>query len=356
MKLAITLTIFLLFISFSLQRQTVIQISDCANFLNQLSYPEKDVYYELTNDIYCSGIVTAPLPNFRGTLDGRNFAIIGLTINMVSCSTPIGLFSTFGRGAVVKNLFFLDSTVQGSSGAPYCAGTLVGEARCHSKHNKQGYGCTVFNVHVGSSSRVTSNTVQTYGLAAGGIVGQAEGIYVLNCTVRDTVVVNLDDGAASGTLKRHARKEIGRRFAEKKSERFRQKVHQPARGNSRNPANQNPFVGDPNMDMNGSKGSWCSTAGGVVGVVINSFVSGCHNFGFKDDPLALIVSTSNYGGPNEIGEDFAGGVVGVAYNSNVTRSGTARGSIASTKYSGGVIGELPFPFFFPSVSPLIWNL
>ena len=39
----------------------VVKISDCATFKTFLTYPERDAYYELTNDIYCQGIISEPI-------------------------------------------------------------------------------------------------------------------------------------------------------------------------------------------------------------------------------------------------------------------------------------------------------
>ena len=286
----------------------VILISDCATLKTKLTYPKRGAYYELTSDLYCEGVITEPLPPFTATLDGRNFAIVGLSINVRSCSTPMGLFSRLESGAVVKNLFFLDSTVQGSSGAAFSAGTLAGEAFCRKET------CTVFNVHVGSSRVVTSNTVQTYGRAAGGVVGLAFGLEIVNCTVRDTVVVNLDNHAGVAAVRRSARS--GR--SSSRESRKGQEGRNPAR-----------------VSVNSEQSS---VAGGVVGAAVESFLAGCHNFGFTQNPLSPIVTTSNYKSYQKSGVDYAGGVAGLLFKSNITRSGTTRGTISSSFFQGGVVG------------------
>ena len=130
----------LLFIGLSLQR--LVRISDCAELVNLLSRPQTHNYYELANNIYCQGIITSPIPSFSGILDGRSYAIIGLTVNCVGSRESLGLFSSLKSGAVVKNLYFIDCTVQGNEGAPYNAGMLAGEADCRHK------ACSITNVHV----------------------------------------------------------------------------------------------------------------------------------------------------------------------------------------------------------------
>ena len=154
-----------LFVGLSFQ-QTVISISDCATFCGSLKNVQADTIYELSNDIYCQGILTQPLPPFGGVLDGKNFAIIGLNINLASGpNTALGLFSKITSGAVIKNLYFLDSTVQANDQVLCSAGTLAGVADCSQSC------CVVSNVHVGTSLKSTFNTVQNYGQSVGGLIG-----------------------------------------------------------------------------------------------------------------------------------------------------------------------------------------
>ena len=114
-------------------------------------------------------------------------------------------------------------------------------------------------------------------------MGLAFGLEIVNCTVRDTVVVNLDNHAGVAAVRRSARS--GR--SSSRESRKGQEGRNPAR-----------------VSVNSEQSS---VAGGVVGAAVESFLAGCHNFGFTQNPLSPIVTTSNYKSYQKSGVDYAGG-------------------------------------------------
>lgn len=136
-----------------------------------------------------------------------------------------------------------------------------------------------------------------------------------NCTVRDTIVVSLDDTSSVG-FKRASGRQLQRSWARfpKKETTASKPTGKLGKKFSRNPSNSASKHGSGN-------GVWgkqaLSSAGGIIGAAINSSISGAHNFGFTNDPNALIVSASFQYSKNP--GAIAGGIVGVAYNSNLTQ-------------------------------------
>lgn len=110
----------------------------------ELIADDNDAYYELINDIDMSGTYWAPISQFKGSLDGKNHVIKGMTIANASGST--GLFGDIigdvdGSGvqtnAVVKNLIF-DAPKISVSSSSNNIGVVAGSAMA----------ATLDNIHI----------------------------------------------------------------------------------------------------------------------------------------------------------------------------------------------------------------
>ncbi|MDD3397588.1 MAG: hypothetical protein PHR96_03510 [Clostridia bacterium] len=80
------------------------------------SYWTLDKNYELTSDIYLTGIAWNPIgqySGFTGTFNGNNHTVYGLTINS-SYSNYAGLFSIIGQDGFVKNVKISQADISGS--------------------------------------------------------------------------------------------------------------------------------------------------------------------------------------------------------------------------------------------------
>jgi hypothetical protein len=97
--------------------------------------------YELVDDIDLYGITwtTAPIPTFKGKLDGRGFVLSNLTIHG---GDHLGLFGVLEKDAVVENLGIEDANIIGGNSANGL-GILAAEnwgriANCHITGNVSG--------------------------------------------------------------------------------------------------------------------------------------------------------------------------------------------------------------------------
>ena len=288
MKMRRIIFIILLIIALS-EGKRVIKICDCASFAAQMTNPVSGAYYELTADLYCQGVINKPLASFgSATLDGRGYSIIGLYINLQSSSSSFGLFTSLTDGAVIKNLYFIDCTVQGNINAIYDAGMLAGTANCNPQNGPGGAtgayentgGCLISNVHIGTSKRSSSNTVQSYGQSVGGVIGSGEGLTVRNCTVRDTVVVALDS-----TLKNFPPNTRNARQVERRKIKAHASTIKHTRRSKPRTSPLSNKIGKTSKSFSGRNPLQASApqttptssaAGGLIGAVKNSLITGCH--------------------------------------------------------------------------------
>jgi len=107
------------------------QITNCVQLQEMNNNP--NAHYILINDIDCSDTVNwnsgagfAPISGFTGTFDGQAHKITGLFINRPFC---LGLFSSTGSGAIIKNVGLVDVKITGSGypgGSNYIGGLAGG--------------------------------------------------------------------------------------------------------------------------------------------------------------------------------------------------------------------------------------
>ncbi|MBU6376454.1 MAG: putative Ig domain-containing protein, partial [Bdellovibrionales bacterium] len=109
-------------------------------------------HFELKADLDASGTAFTPIPNFKGSLDGKGHTISNLTISSPS-SSFVGFFAKLS-GATVKNLILSNLTVSGSSYVGGLAGR-IGPASLVSRVS-------------------TSGTVTASGGYSGGLAGRAQ--------------------------------------------------------------------------------------------------------------------------------------------------------------------------------------
>ena len=115
-------------------------------------------YYLMENiDLSSLGTLDDSLitETFQGTLEGNGYAISGLSID--STNNRVGLFSTIGNGATIKNLVLKDFNIKGNEKV----GALVGYT-------------TAGNANTLDNISVINSTIQATTLQVGGIAGSLE--------------------------------------------------------------------------------------------------------------------------------------------------------------------------------------
>lgn len=250
--------------------------------------------YALGNDIdasaKASGAGFAPIGTymnaFKGTLDGKGFAITGLTINR-PFDDSIGLFAHV-MGAKIKNIEFVNAKIKGNKNK----GVLVGEAHSNTIIENvlvggiiigadpsgivgtgDGSGGLVGVLDSGSIIRDSHSTVDINAtLSLGGLVGVVENATILRSSATGNVSLNTDSIYSS-----HAGGLVGE--ADKSS------------------IEQSFATGDVSGRTNGGLVGRISNAT----TVLNSYASG-------------FVVESDFRFP------FGGGLVGDAFNSTISNS------------------------------------
>ena len=158
--------------------------------------------YVLDNDIDIAGADWVAF-GFNGTLDGKGFKILNLTI---TAGENIGLFSVLDNDGVVKNLGFVNVNIAGSAKAGAIAG-VCGSATISNCFVESGT-VTTSGELVGGFSGLTYNlTVSgsyckanvTGSAHVGGIIGHMNGGLVENCHVNAVVTgTNIAAGGIVG--------------------------------------------------------------------------------------------------------------------------------------------------------------
>lgn len=144
---------------------------------------ELTAYYQLANDIDCSGGAfdsLAPSTGFSGTLDGHGYTISHLEISI--SNGYAGLFSFTADGAVIKNLNLRDGSV--TAGSSSYSASFVGASSgtltisdCSSTLTNIGESASgiVSLVNVGGTLNITrtyfSGAIDTTWIYGGGLVG-----------------------------------------------------------------------------------------------------------------------------------------------------------------------------------------
>jgi uncharacterized phage protein (TIGR02218 family) len=124
-------------------------------------------WYALDQDIDMSGFgYFTPIPDFRGGIDGRGFAILELDVDRVAAaagSGPAALIAELHQGAVIRRLGFRGGVMRSGSAAEYAA-PLAAEANAADKANN--YGVVEDCYAIGCE-------IITDGDFASGLIGQA---------------------------------------------------------------------------------------------------------------------------------------------------------------------------------------
>lgn len=144
---------------------------------------------------------------FKGTFDGRDFAIIGLDVNhgtqdnsdAIKSQTNAGIFGTIGTGGKVKDLNVYSSQFVGGDTAGAIAGrskgTITGITTLGNRVEVTGKGATT-EINRGTGAGNEADKPITVG-AAGGIAGINAGT-ITNSHVSDTVIAG-EPGNTTGT-------------------------------------------------------------------------------------------------------------------------------------------------------------
>lgn len=144
---------------------------------------EVDAYYELANDIDASDTATwnwdagrsvyegfVPLPAFTGNFNGNYYTISGLYMNWYDDRCCVGLFSSLGNGATVRNACIMSANITNyytHTSSAGTAGVLCGTI--YSKHS-----ITISRIIVSGTVDCSHDDPGTAGnvlAAAGGLVG-----------------------------------------------------------------------------------------------------------------------------------------------------------------------------------------
>lgn len=125
----------------------------------------KNAYYKLANNIEMTdnGLWT-PVDNFQGELDGDGYSLFNLYVN--TDQARAGLFGNLGFGGHVKNLNFINPTVELTSNN-MDAGVVAGSTTTDNKNGASGVKACE-NVHVLNGKIIGDN-----GATVGGLVGEA---------------------------------------------------------------------------------------------------------------------------------------------------------------------------------------
>lgn len=198
-------------------------ISTCAQLqsIGDIS-SDIDALYWLANDIDCASIANfTPIPEFDGTLDGRNHTISNLTINLPS-TNDVALIQDLNSDSLVTNLIFDNTnTITGGSST----GTLAGSASSASIRQVHSAATVVATVSpagglVGTTDgwendMIIEQSSFTGDLTsddwAGGMVGRANNGY----TIRDILIDADINGYALGGVVGQSNQSCGYRYIER---------------------------------------------------------------------------------------------------------------------------------------------
>jgi len=266
-------------------------------------------HYRMTRDIDLGNLDWEPIgleePGFQGTLDGGNYAISGLKLQVTrSDGRNFGLFGVLQ--GTVRNLTIRDSSILVSTEGSPQAGALAGLLR----------GGTLDNCHIEASVTVGSS------YDAAGLVATAHsGSTVQSCTnaatVKGTGIVSSAGGIAA-----HASCEL------------------VACSNSGAVSSQGSAAGIAVTVSAGASG--CSNSGAVTarqaagGIAVN-FNDGALNSGANNAEVALIRCTNSGAVTSE--EDMAAGIA-VGCRTGRLRDCSNSGPITAPQHGGGI-----FAFF-----------
>lgn len=254
-------------------------------------------YVSLENDIDCSSIVPfSPIPDFRGTFDGKGYTISNLSLGIAKGDdyNPSGLFNLTAaiiQNVILKNPETNQSSLTGISG-PRC-GALAGMSS----------NCIIYNCGV----IATDGTHSISGAYAGGLIGEDNGSCIISCFSNIPVNTQSESGSVGGL--------IG----------FINEY-----GNNSNLVVASYSLGQ--VTANNAAGPYSCT-GGLVGKNKNSMILSCYSTG------GVTASAGNIGGlvgtdassvyycatNSQLGTAGVGGTNGATYTGIGTNSGTATG-------------------------------
>ncbi len=292
---------------------------------------------ELIADVTLEGNWT-PIPNFKGTFDGKDHKITGL---IVSGSEYVGLIGVLD-GGTVKNVEFDSVDVSGGTDAGSAVGRIVNNGTVDNVKVLSGtvkgtkrVGGVVGSIKACGTVKNCENAAKveasTYNV--GGIVGAAyytetgKEMYITNC--RNTAditsagvgaggIVGLSCANVSGNTNTGAVKgqEVGGIVGE-------QKTYGSVTGNTNSGAVTN--TGTSNYGT-----------GGIIGWLRY------HGTGENDayQMSAIITVSGNSNSGTITGGNDAGGIVGVVYNSAViTDNSNTAATLSGTTFAAGIVGN-----------------
>jgi hypothetical protein len=286
---------------------------------------------------------------FTGTLDGKGFEIVGLTIERGSGA--IGLFARIGEGATVRNLILRDASIK-SLGAdnPSTVGTLAGQTM-----NPTGSSPLIRIENVSAEGKVSGDAE-----TLGGLVGEVGNVRsdaapVLIISSEADVDVSGEAQILGGLIGAINSNEGDTRV--EKSEAHGVVDASENSGSSSyvtSAGGLTAFNGEVILrsfaegNVIGASGDG-NTTGGLVGSnsgnIKQSFANGDAKTGQKGSVGGLVgdntsVITNSYAHGDVSGGWFTGGLVGESFEGEVSSS-YSTGSVSGNTSTGGLIGGYP---------------
>ncbi len=294
---------------------------------------------ELIADVTLKGNWT-PIPNFKGTFDGKNHQITGLNVSGCEYVGLIGVLD----GGTVKNVQFASVDVSGGTDAGSAVGRIVNDGTVDNVKVLSGtvkgtkrIGGVVGSIKACGTVKNCENAanVEASTYNVGGIVGAAyytetgKEMYITNC--RNTAditsagvgaggIVGLSCANVSGNTNTGAvkGKEVGGIVGE-------QKTYGSVTGNTNSGAVTNTGTGTDNWGT-----------GGIIGWL--RYHGASENSAYPQSAIITVSGNSNSG--TITGGNDAGGIVGVVYNSAViTDNRNTAATLSGTTFAAGIVGN-----------------
>lgn len=287
---------------------------------------------------------------FKGTFDGGEHSISGLTINAAEADAAIGLFGVVD-GGTVKNLTLSDVSIEASSNknAGAAIGLMVNNSTADnitvsgSVSAADGVGGVVGRMTISGTISNCKNSAVVSGAAAGGIIGKA---YYTGTGVEMNITGCTNSGTITGTASGGAGGIVGFSAANVMNCTNTGNITASADG-----SNVGGIVGWQQMygEISGNTNSAnistdfkATTVGGIVGWV---------NYQYKTDGTAAeypryeiiaVTGNNNKGTISAANSTLgSGGIVGGIYNAAAVHDNkNSASSISGSVFAGGIVGNL----------------
>lgn len=326
-----------------------------------------DFNYALKGDINASGVTdykaigTDCDTGFTGTFDGRGNRIIGLTVDKVNGENTAnaGIFSSVGKGGVVKDVNIYSGTFTGTTTAGAVAGmnsgrieNVTGFGNTVTVTNKNGNAGGIVGVNNGNKGNIITNEDGTITLepaeneqfatgiidvesigsviakgdnaVAGGLVGTNEG--ALGNSYSDSAVTStfVNNQAGLGGV-------VGVN-TEKGNVQYVDSLG-VTNGGTTGSSNVGGVIGINKGNMYSGYNESIVSGNDYVGGIIGQNTGKYENYKWNGGTVENVVNATGVTGSS----NYVGGLVGT--NTGSVTNGRNNGTIAGTNYVGGLVGD-----------------